>query len=343
MNLSEYQRLAWRHDQHHDQPEKGLTIALLGLGGEVGTLQTTQKKVIRDDNAHLDSAAAAIEDLGDILWYVADAATWLGTDLDAVARANLRKIGDRWPAHDEPLPEATRPLPGPRAALTSGARDLPPPHLFDGGRPEQERLPRQLEVHLAEIPGSAGRVLPVAKGRPYGNDVGDNSYDPDGYRWHDAFHLAHLAVLGWSPVVRGLLRRKRRSAPRIDEVEDGGRAIAIEEGITAMVFEAAVRAGHYEQARVVDSDVLRVCHRMVAGLEASACTAMEWEQVVLRGQDAWRTIRDAGHGAVLCDMDARTVEARPLSAEELESHGEVSLRSLADAAAKKSARRDRQS
>jgi hypothetical protein len=43
VDLSHYQRVAWRYDQHPASPEKGLVIALLGLGGEVGTLQTTQK------------------------------------------------------------------------------------------------------------------------------------------------------------------------------------------------------------------------------------------------------------------------------------------------------------
>lgn len=59
---------------------------------------------------------------------------------------------------------------------------------------------------------------------PIGNEGGDNFYDPDGYRWHDAFHLANLTVLGCSPGVRALLKRKRRSDPLVDNVEDGGLA-----------------------------------------------------------------------------------------------------------------------
>jgi hypothetical protein len=52
----------------------------------------------------------------------------------------------------------------------------------------------------------------------------------------DVFHLAYAAVLGWSPVTRKLLDRKRRSNPQVDLAEDGGRAIVIEEGIAAMAF-----------------------------------------------------------------------------------------------------------
>lgn len=329
MDLAHYQRQAWRFDQHPENPEKGLVIALLGLGGEVGTLQTTQKKVVRDNDGHLDSRTSAVEDLGDILWYVADAATWLGVDLEEVADDNLRKIARRWSAHDLPFPEVsgTPPLGAISSSVLKSA--LGPAHVFDGGDKPTERLPRQLTIHLAEIAGTDHQVLPVWNGIPCGNQLGDNAYDEDGYRWHDCFHLAHLAVLGWSPVFRALLKRKRKSSPRVDDVEDGGRAVAIEEGITAMVFGAATRAGHFERVRVVDGDLLRTCMRMCVGREVNICSPLEWERAILCGYDVWRTVRDAGHGAVTCDLDARTIEARPLTKEELEQHTSIAKDLLA--------------
>ncbi len=331
MDLAHYQRQAWRYDQHPTSPENGLVIALLGLGGEVGTLQTTQKKVVRDNDGHLDSRTSAVEDLGDILWYVADAATWLGVDLDEVADGNLTKIARRWDAHDLPFPEVSaRPhLSSMSTSEISSTALVGPALLFDGTYGPTERLPRRLTVHLAEIAGAERRVLPVWDGVACGNDLGDNAYDEDGYRWHDCFHLAHLAILGWSPVFRALLKRKRKSTPRIDDVEDGGRAVAKEEGITAMVFEAATRAGHYERVRVVDSDVLRTCVRMAAGQEVNVCSPLEWERAILRGYDTWRVVREAGHGAVTCDLDARTIEARPLTDLELEAHASVATDFLA--------------
>ena len=42
--------------------------------------------------------------------------------------------------------------------------------------------------------------------------------------FHDVFHLAYAAVLGWSPTTRALLKIKRKSRPEIDENEDGARA-----------------------------------------------------------------------------------------------------------------------
>lgn len=325
MELARYQREAWRYDQQVGRPERGLVIALLGLGGEVGTLQTTQKKIVRDDDAHLDSRANAVEDLGDILWYVADAATWLGVDIDEVAMQNLEKIARRWSAHDAPFPDVNGAPPLGSIPLAVPAADLGPGHLYDGGFKETERLPRQLTIHLAEVPDTDHRVLPVWDGVACGNELGDNAYDEDGYRWHDCFHLSGLAVLGWSPVFRALLKRKRKSEPRVDDVEDGGRAVAIEEGIAAMVFEAATRAGHFERVRVVDSDILRTCIRMAAGQEVKVCSPLEWERAILLGYDAWRVVRDAGHGAVTCDLDARTIEARPLTVGELKEHASIAL------------------
>ncbi len=38
---------------------------------------------------------------------MADAATWLGVDLDEVADGNLTKIARRWDAHDLPFPEVS--------------------------------------------------------------------------------------------------------------------------------------------------------------------------------------------------------------------------------------------
>ncbi|QXF82292.1 nucleoside triphosphate pyrophosphohydrolase family protein [Rhodococcus pyridinivorans] len=319
MDIDDYQQHAWAYDQHPGEPQKGITIALLGLGGEVGTLQTSQKKLVRDGDIHIDHRSALIEDLGDILWYVADTASWLGVSLQEVATANLDKISSRWDSHDRPLPQMTSSMPMVSPPSHTDYA-LPPAHIFDGCYGARERLPRRLEVHLAELESMPGTVRPVVDGHTIGNRVNDNSYDPDGYRWHDAFHLAYLAVLGWSPVFRALLGHKRRSNASVDNVEDGGRAIAVEEGLSAMIFEAASRANMYAYSRVVDTSVLNICQRMVAPFEVSLCTQMEWEHAILRGCEVWRTLHAIGHGVITCDLDARTITVRPMQQEELAAH-----------------------
>ena len=49
-------------------------MALLGLTGEVGTLLTEHKKWLRDGDAH-DWATGVGEDIGDIFWFLAAAAS----------------------------------------------------------------------------------------------------------------------------------------------------------------------------------------------------------------------------------------------------------------------------
>ena len=68
------------------------------------------------------------------------------------------------------------------------------------------------------------------------------------------------------------MRRKRKSDPRVDEVEDGGRAIVIEEGISAMVFSYAERRNFLEGAEGVNYDLLRTIKDMTSHLEVSART-----------------------------------------------------------------------
>ena len=75
--------------------------------------------------------------------------------------------------------------------------------------------------------------------QPVGDPLDDNSEHSDDYRYHNVFHLAHMAVLGWSPVMRRLLGCKRSELPTVDRVQDGGRAAAIEEGLTAYMFTMA--------------------------------------------------------------------------------------------------------
>ena len=47
-----------------------------------------------------------------------------------------------------------------------------------------------------------------------GNDLMDNAYEDDGYRFHDVFHLACAAVLGWSPVLRALYEAEAEEPAR---------------------------------------------------------------------------------------------------------------------------------
>ena len=120
-----------------------------------------------------------------------------------------------------------------------------------------------------------------------GSPLTDNSYEKDGYRFHDIFHIALACMMGWSPVIRALLRVKRKSDPQLDEVEDGGRAIAIEEGIAALVFSYASKHSMLANVTTIDWSLLRTCSEMAAGLEVSREPLSGWEKTILAAFEAW--------------------------------------------------------
>ena len=154
-------------------------------------------------------------------------------------------------------------------------------------------------------PGKPGRVEVFINGKSFGHPLRDNRYEEDGYRFHDIFHLTYAAVLGWSPTLRALMRRKRKSDPRVDEVEDGGRAIVIEEGISAMVFSYAERRDFLSGAEAVNYELLRTIKDMTSHLEVKCRTEGDWEHAILKGFELWRQVRANGKGRLLADLDYR--------------------------------------
>ena len=93
-----------------------------------------------------------------------------------------------------------------------------------------------------------------------------------------------------------LLGRKRRSVPAIDEAEDGGRAIAIEEGISALVFSYAAEHDYLEGVEHVDHELPQAIKVMVSLLEVGDHRAADWEKAILEGFAAWRAVRAADGG-----------------------------------------------
>ncbi|GAA5334688.1 MULTISPECIES: nucleoside triphosphate pyrophosphohydrolase family protein [Thermus] len=74
-----------------------LLYPTLGLAGEAGELANKVKKVLRDHGGRLtpEIREALLQELGDVLWYVAQVATDLEVRLEAVAQANLEKLRSR--------------------------------------------------------------------------------------------------------------------------------------------------------------------------------------------------------------------------------------------------------
>ena len=109
--------------------------------------------------------------------------------------------------------------------------------LFDEDFSPSEQLPRRLRAEFTATPGPYGQVVRlVVNDTEVGDPLTDRGCSETGYRWHDALHLAHATCLGWSPVLRSVAGLRRRSHPRIDHIEDGGRAIVADEAIAWATF-----------------------------------------------------------------------------------------------------------
>ena len=290
MDLNDYQRVASQTDQWPasgaaESHQRSLLIPLLGLASEVGELLGEHKKWLRDGESYKLFPDRVKEELGDLLWYVSNVATKHGFTLEEIAEYNLHKTKGRWqPIH---------------------ARET---HwqLLDDGFPPSEQLPRKMDVLIST--DISNRVTMLIDGAKVGDPLRDNRYEDDGYRFHDVFHLSYASMLGWSPTLRALMRRKRKSEPRVDEVEDGGRALVIEEGISAMVFSYAERRNYLDGAEEVDYGILRTIKEMTEHLEVSCRTEWDWESTILAGFRIWRQIKEQESGHLLADMENRRLE-----------------------------------
>ena len=135
----------------------------------------------------------------------------------------------------------------------------------------------------------------------------DNALIEDHYRFHDVFHYAYVAVLGWSPVVRSLFRLKRKSNPVIDEAEDGARAALIEEGVTTWIFGQAANMEFFANLKPgeLPFDLLKHIRQFVAGYEAENFPLWLWEDAILDGYAVFRYLLEHRCGRMHIDMAKR--------------------------------------
>ncbi len=226
--------------------------------------------------------------LVDIFVALVHAADDAGLSLETAAIRNIAKILDRYPIQE-----------------TWGDR-------FDLPFGEHERLPDVMEIRFTEISNGKGGhyVIQQWNGVNIGDRLTDNSASEDYYRYHDVFHLSYAAILGWSPVLRALLRLKRKSDPRLDEQEDGARAVITEEGISNWIFSHGLRRDAFANATSLDFTLLQTVRAMVKGYEVESRSLWMWERAILEGFKVFRQLRDNRGGVVVADLNAHTLTYR---------------------------------
>lgn len=105
MTLNEYQAAAMRTAKKQDARSE-LLEAILGIVGEGGELADVYKKV--RFQGHTEDTEHAVKELGDVLWYIAEAAEALGVSLQMVAERNIEKLRARYPDGFDPNKSVNR-------------------------------------------------------------------------------------------------------------------------------------------------------------------------------------------------------------------------------------------
>jgi NTP pyrophosphatase (non-canonical NTP hydrolase) len=380
LRLDEYQDYTRLTDLNHTPGAAGLSFALLGVFGETGSLLSELKKKQRDKDAYFAYRDSVLEEFGDTLWYMANAAQRAGLLMSVVAERAANSISD-WTYGgtsaattflqlQRPQEHLQGPLTGTRVELRlltlAGSvgrlvedysrgriaengdllsadlidifrlliaaaddaevsldeaarrnivkvlsrwpikREWGPP--YDSAVEQDERLPSKIRMVFKEKDiGGRKYVIQQCNGINIGDRLTDNRIEPDDYRFHDVFHLAYAAILGWSPVIRSLFKLKRKSDPSIDENQDGARATLIEEGLATWVFNHGARHQYFRGVTSLDYGILKVIGEIVKGYEVQSRPLWQWEQAILEGFRVFRELQLHRGGTVVADIAAHTL------------------------------------
>ncbi len=94
-NFDEYQRLARRTLNQNVEDSMRFANLGMGLAGESGEVCDYLKKVVF--HGHSLDADKLKDELGDVLWYLANLADTTGLSLSEVAEHNIEKLRQRYP------------------------------------------------------------------------------------------------------------------------------------------------------------------------------------------------------------------------------------------------------
>ncbi len=272
--------------RHHTGPvnNERFEQGAIALAGKVGRLLDDVSYGRIESNR--DALSAHLVEIFRAILQAADDAD---ISLEDAVRKNVIKVTSRWPID----------------------RKYPP--LFDEEFDVDEQLPRRIEMLISEkVVGGKTFVLQKCSGIKIGDHLTDNKSEEDDYRFHDAFHLAYAAILGWSPVTRTLFKTKRKSKPKVDEAEDGARAALIEEGVSTWIFNHAVRLNYFSAIHSLDYALLKAVKELTQGYEVDACPLWLWEEAILEGYKVFRFLQKHRKGLVVADLLQRKISIGPV-------------------------------
>lgn len=94
MSLKEYQALARRTQNNELAIEEKERHALFGMASEVGEIHAIYQKVYQ---GHAMDYMQVVDEMGDLMWFMAELADAIGVSLDDVADHNIAKLKKRYP------------------------------------------------------------------------------------------------------------------------------------------------------------------------------------------------------------------------------------------------------
>jgi NTP pyrophosphatase (non-canonical NTP hydrolase) len=311
--FSNYQKAASTTSRLTLRGPEGPIAPMLGLASATGAILNVPKK--QPDAINLPAKKAFLrEKLGDLLWYLAAVATACDLDLGQIAEDNLRRAGDLYadskksPAHhfkellnfDDPA-QAIECFPRKMVVRFEEQEQL-------GGPPVATQTLHSATPNAfpnGPIPRKGGKLQGFRLGEALGDPTTDNSRRADGYRYHDAIHMAFMAVLGWSPTMRALLRVKRKSKTATDRDEDGARAIYTEEGLAAILSRLAKRRMGFLGENTIDGEVIATARAIAQGLEIQVLPGWLWRRAISQGFQAMSHLDKNKGGYLTVDLDKR--------------------------------------
>lgn len=94
MNMNEYQDLARRTQNPELEDYERLLHALFGIGSECGEILGLYQKVFQRHELDEDKV---IDEMGDLMWFVAELCDCLKVEMDFVGKHNIDKLLKRYP------------------------------------------------------------------------------------------------------------------------------------------------------------------------------------------------------------------------------------------------------
>lgn len=291
MTFDKYQKETTETIQsYNSKDQENYFLGYLGLAGEAGSVLTTVKKFIRDGEGFGSFKENLKEELGDVLWYIAAIATHNKISLSDIAEANILKTRDRF--------------------LETALLELP---RFDENY--LEKFPDTFTVEFIEEKNDNNlmqvRMMWKMENDIYYSNLGDpltdNSKFPNNYRYHDVFHFGHIAFLGWSPVMRDLMRLKRRSNESVLECEDRGRTQVAEEAVTLFVYNYAKSNKMLKESDRIDTEIINTVKQLVTDLEVSSVSGYQWELTILESYKVFHKVVENKGGKVEVSVKNRTL------------------------------------